>query len=532
MPSIEDQIRTQIANIEAGTGRSFAEWIGIVRASGIEKHAQAVAMLKADHGLGHGNANLIVVKAREVDAGGAQSDGELIASHYAGRNAPLRPVYDAVVAAVRRFGDDVELAPKKTYVSLRRRKQFAQVGPAAGQLDVGVNLPGTDPDRSAHPDQRHGDPSGPHRGRRRARRGAHRLAPGRLRARLMRVADYHRPRNEGDLGLGNPGERYRLTRHNVGFRVVDLLADRWGLTGEGRVRDGAAVLEVQRPEPIGRVLLVKPMQLHEPLRRPAAGRAAADRCRHRAATCWSWPTTSTCRSAGSGSADPARPAATTGCATSSPRSGRTSSTGCGSASVAPARPSSHVLATFPPDERELADEMVAVGADAAERWLRDGIDETMNALQRPRAGRVAPTAATAGRYHGASMSPSRGGDRRVAALVDALRPHLPESGVLRVPAAARAAHLAARRAALSAGGPARRRDAHRRGGAPARRRPRGLGRAARTCGRCPSARRCRSSGRSPSTTSRPSGSASSPTSASRARARARCARCWRSSSAR
>ena len=48
------------------------------------------------------------------------------------------------------------------------------------------------------------------------------------------------------------------------------------------------------------------------------------------------------------------------------------------------------------------------------------------------------------------MSPSRGGDRRVAAIVDALRPHLPESGVLRVPAAARAAHLAVRRAAVAA----------------------------------------------------------------------------------
>ncbi|MGH2417252.1 MAG: CarD family transcriptional regulator, partial [Candidatus Limnocylindria bacterium] len=47
------------------------------------------------------------------------------------------------------------------------------------------------------------------------------------------------------------------------------------------------------------------------------------------------------------------------------------------------------------------------------------------------------------------MPSSRGGDRRVAALVDALRPHLPESGVLRVPAAARAGHLAARRAGLA-----------------------------------------------------------------------------------
>jgi PTH1 family peptidyl-tRNA hydrolase len=40
---------------------------------------------------------------------------------------------------------------------------------------------------------------------------------------------------------------------------------------------------------------------------------------------------------------------------------------------------SHVLATFRPDERDLATEMVAIGADAVDLWLREGIEPTMNA---------------------------------------------------------------------------------------------------------------------------------------------------------
>ncbi len=151
MSSVDGQIANQVANLERATGRRLDEWIAVVRASGLTKHGEAVAMLKRDHGIGHGNANLIVIKAREADAGGPPSGEELIDSHYAGRHATLRPLYDTVIDRVRAFGSDVELAPKKTYVSLRRRKQFGQVGPAAGRLEVCVNLPGVEPTSRLRP---------------------------------------------------------------------------------------------------------------------------------------------------------------------------------------------------------------------------------------------------------------------------------------------------------------------------------------------------------------------------------------------
>ena len=180
-------------------------------------------------------------------------------------------------------------------------------------------------------------------------------------------------------GLGNPGERYRLTRHNVGFRVVDLLADRWGLTGEGRVRDGAALLEARRPEPIGPVLLVKPMKYMNLSGGPikAALRqtdvdivddllVVADdidlplgRIRLR-------------RSGSAGGHNGLRDIISTFGTNEFDRL----RIGIGRAG----QTVDHVLSTFKADERALAEEMVQVGADAVEHWLTHGIDETMNAF--------------------------------------------------------------------------------------------------------------------------------------------------------
>ncbi len=177
-------------------------------------------------------------------------------------------------------------------------------------------------------------------------------------------------------GLGNPGDRYRFTRHNVGFRVVDLLADRWGQTDQGRLRDGAALLEVRHPEH-GRVMLVKPMRYMN--RSGAPLRAAVRQTDLDIASDLLLVTDDIDLPLGrvrlrrSGSAGGHNGLRDVIAAFGTEEFNRLR-IGVGRSGVA----AGHVLATFKPDERDLATEMVAVGADAAEKWLAEGVDEAMN----------------------------------------------------------------------------------------------------------------------------------------------------------
>lgn len=133
---------SMIANMKEKTGKSLEEWIQILAKAGLAKHGEKVNLLKGEHGLTHGYANMIVHFEKQEAAGGPPAEEDLVAGQYAGKEG-LKPIYEALMAAVRGFGEGLDESPKKAYVSLRRKKQFALFQPStASRLDVGINLKG------------------------------------------------------------------------------------------------------------------------------------------------------------------------------------------------------------------------------------------------------------------------------------------------------------------------------------------------------------------------------------------------------
>ncbi len=134
-----------IKNLEEKTGISFDEWLKIARNCGQEKHGAIVGFLKNEHGLTHGYANLVAHKAKATDATSVAETVDLVEAQYSKGKEGLRPIYDLLISEIQYFGDDVEIAPKNAYVSLRRNKQFALIQPSTKtRLDLGLNLKGTD----------------------------------------------------------------------------------------------------------------------------------------------------------------------------------------------------------------------------------------------------------------------------------------------------------------------------------------------------------------------------------------------------
>jgi predicted transport protein len=142
---MDKTVSTMLENLKAKTGNKLEEWKVIISKAGLSKHGEIVKFLKETHNVTHGYASEIALKAIGSDADSATDTDELIVSQYKGKEQ-LKPIYDKLIAEIEKFDGDFEIAPKKTYVSLKRKKQFIILNPASKtRFEIGFNLKGVAP---------------------------------------------------------------------------------------------------------------------------------------------------------------------------------------------------------------------------------------------------------------------------------------------------------------------------------------------------------------------------------------------------
>jgi hypothetical protein len=129
---------TILANCEARTGRTLPQWAARARKAKVKDAPSARAWAK-EQGLS------IVYQSAVVDAlfPSEESDKAMVDTQYSGAKAPLRPIYDAIVKAAEALGDDVDVMPRRSQVTLSRGTSFAVVRPATrDRVDVALKLHG------------------------------------------------------------------------------------------------------------------------------------------------------------------------------------------------------------------------------------------------------------------------------------------------------------------------------------------------------------------------------------------------------
>jgi hypothetical protein len=138
MADPQTAVAHQLRNIEAKTGKTFAQLCQLIAGAGLTKIGEQRTMLMHTLGLGYGDANMLALRARDA-AVPASVDGDPLDAIYAGPKAALRALHERLSAEIDKLGG-CEKIPKKTYMSLRRRKQFAMLGPATkDQIELGLN---------------------------------------------------------------------------------------------------------------------------------------------------------------------------------------------------------------------------------------------------------------------------------------------------------------------------------------------------------------------------------------------------------
>ncbi len=143
MASPDEMMAAVTRSMKERTGRTVAEWVALVQASGIDPLDQNAVRrwLKAEHGLPQNSQWAIADAAARAAGWKPPTTEEYIARQYAGKKAGLRPIFDRLRQLLESLGEDVTVEGRTSYTPFVRTRQFVAAAPAtATRLDVGLRF--------------------------------------------------------------------------------------------------------------------------------------------------------------------------------------------------------------------------------------------------------------------------------------------------------------------------------------------------------------------------------------------------------
>src|SRR5688572_30707586 len=121
------------------TGKDLKTWMKTIDDFGSKKRPEVIAWLKSEHGFGHMNASMLAA----IHANGGnpvyQSTDNLLDAQFA-KAGDMRPLYETLLAFVKKNFPNSSVLPKKTYVSILENREFAAVNIKPKELRIGLDL--------------------------------------------------------------------------------------------------------------------------------------------------------------------------------------------------------------------------------------------------------------------------------------------------------------------------------------------------------------------------------------------------------
>ena len=121
------------------TGADLPTWMGRIEGNGLTKNPEIIKWIKTDHGLNHMQSNFLATFFRNGGKPVYSAGDELMDSLFNKKEA-WRPVYEVLAERIGAEITDVQFIPKKTYVSITGKREFAVARMMTKELRVGMDL--------------------------------------------------------------------------------------------------------------------------------------------------------------------------------------------------------------------------------------------------------------------------------------------------------------------------------------------------------------------------------------------------------